>query len=80
MSLPYLERCVPIPTDRDSANDVLTLEIAAGGTQFSAQKSSPESQAAFEALWEGDLWMIYRNVNTSVLHWDSVSNSTPTAA
>ncbi|KAI0724522.1 polysaccharide lyase family 8 protein [Cerioporus squamosus] len=55
---------------KDYANDVLTLEIAAGGTQFSAQKASPESQAAYETLWDGDLWMIYRNANTSVLHWD----------
>ncbi|RDX55891.1 galactose mutarotase-like protein [Lentinus brumalis] len=55
---------------KDYANDVLTLEIAAGGTQFSAQKASPDSQAAYETLWDGDLWMIYRNANTSVLHWD----------
>ncbi len=59
--------------DQGSANDVLTLEIAAGGTQFSAQKASPDSQAAYETLWDGDLWMIYRNANTSVLHWDFVS-------
>ena len=59
-----------------SANDVLALEIAAGGTQFSAQQSSPESQKAFESLLDADLWMIYRNVRTDVLHFDFVSDCT----
>lgn len=56
-----------------SANDVLALEIPAGGTDFSAATASPESQAAYEKLWEADLWMIYRNVKTNVLHFDFVS-------
>ncbi|KAI0757018.1 galactose mutarotase-like protein [Daedaleopsis nitida] len=55
---------------KDYANDVLALEITAGGTDFSAVKASPESQAAYEKLWEADLWMIYRNVKTNVLHFD----------
>ena len=55
-----------------STNDVLALEIAAAGTQFSAQKANTSSQAAFETLLDGDLWMIYRNVITGVQHWDFV--------
>ncbi|EGN94539.1 polysaccharide lyase family 8 protein [Serpula lacrymans var. lacrymans S7.3] len=52
---------------KDFTNDVLDLEIAAGGTQFEA---GPESQNAFGTLLEGDLWMIYRNIRTQVVHWD----------
>ncbi|KAI0639372.1 galactose mutarotase-like protein [Trametes polyzona] len=55
---------------KDYANDVLALEIAAAGTQYSAKNTSIGSQAAFESLMQGDLWMIYRNVRTNVLHWD----------
>ncbi|KAG6813263.1 hypothetical protein H0H92_012677 [Tricholoma furcatifolium] len=50
-----------------SANDVLDLEIAAGGTEYQADS---DSQAAFETLLDGDQWMIFRNVITNVLHWD----------
>ena len=56
-----------------STNDVLALEIAAAGTQFSAQNANTSSQAAFETLLDGDLWMIYRNIITGVEHWDFVS-------
>ncbi|KAI0068343.1 polysaccharide lyase family 8 protein [Artomyces pyxidatus] len=52
---------------KDYSNDVLELEIDAGGTQFAASTSS---QQAFETLIDGDQWMIYRNVLTDVLHWD----------
>ncbi|KAL7285292.1 hypothetical protein ACG7TL_000387 [Trametes sanguinea] len=55
---------------KDYTNDVLALEIAAAGTQYSANNSNTGSQAAFETLLQGDLWMIYRNVLTEVLHWD----------
>ncbi|KAI0825160.1 galactose mutarotase-like protein [Trametes gibbosa] len=55
---------------KDYTNDVLALELAAAGTQYSAKNSSTGSQAAFETLLQGDLWMIYRNVLTNVLHWD----------
>ncbi|KAI0752805.1 polysaccharide lyase family 8 protein [Daedaleopsis nitida] len=55
---------------KDYANDVVALEIAAAGTQFSAQNAGTGSQAAFESLLDGDLWMIYRNVLTDVLHFD----------
>ncbi|KAH9849786.1 galactose mutarotase-like protein [Lenzites betulinus] len=55
---------------KDYTNDVLALEIAAAGTQYSAKNASTGSQAAFETLLQGDLWMIYRNVLTNVLHWD----------
>lgn len=58
---------------RRSTNDVLALEIAGAGTQYSAQNAGTGSQAAFETLLNGDLWMIYRNVLTNVLHWDFVS-------
>ncbi|KAL5518907.1 hypothetical protein ACEPAH_590 [Sanghuangporus vaninii] len=49
------------------SNDVIELEIAAAGTQFQAGETSRE---AFEALMDGDKWMIYLNVETGVLHWD----------
>lgn len=52
-----------------SANDVLFLEIVAGNTQFSAEEVSKN---AFANLIGGDLWMIYRNIETGVLHWDFV--------
>ncbi|KAI0669928.1 chondroitin AC/alginate lyase [Trametes maxima] len=55
---------------KDYTNDVLALEIAAAGTQYSAKNASTGSQGAFETLLQGDLWMIYRNVLTDVLHWD----------
>ena len=53
-------------------NDVLLLEIIAGGTQFQA---GDESRGAFATLIDGDQWMIYRNVITNILHWDFVSLS-----
>ena len=53
-----------------SANDVLDLEIEAGGTTFAA---GSDSQNAFATLIEGDRWMIFRNTLTGVLHWDFVS-------
>ncbi|KAA1468236.1 polysaccharide lyase family 8 protein [Dentipellis sp. KUC8613] len=52
---------------KDYANDVFDLEIEAGGTSFQA---STESRSAFEVLWEGNIWMIFRNTVTNVLHWD----------
>ncbi|KAI8995602.1 galactose mutarotase-like protein [Trametes punicea] len=55
---------------KDYTNDVLALEIAAAGTQYSAKNTNTGSQTAFETLLQGDLWMIYRNVPTDVLHWD----------
>ncbi|KAI0662798.1 galactose mutarotase-like protein [Cubamyces menziesii] len=55
---------------KDYTNDVLALEIAAAGTQYSAKNADTGSQSAFETLLQGDLWMIYRNILTNVLHWD----------
>ncbi|KLO20285.1 hypothetical protein SCHPADRAFT_842659, partial [Schizopora paradoxa] len=52
---------------KDYTNDVLALEIEAGGTQFQAGE---QSMTAFESLIDGDQWMIYRNVITGILHWD----------
>ena len=52
-----------------SANDVLSLEIAAAGTQYEAEDAG---QQAFETLMDGDQWMIYKNTKTNVLHWDNV--------
>ncbi|KAI0348044.1 polysaccharide lyase family 8 protein [Trametopsis cervina] len=52
---------------KDYANDVLLLEIVAGGTEFAA---GPNNENAFATLVDGDRWMIYRNVLTKVLHWD----------
>ena len=52
-----------------SANDVLFLEIQAGGTQFAA---GDEVKSAFTTLIDGDRWMIFRNILTGVLQWDLV--------
>lgn len=52
---------------KDYSNDVLALEIDAGGTRFSAANNSRE---AFATLIDGDQWMIYQNTLTGVLHWD----------
>lgn len=52
-----------------SANDVLLLEIIAGGTQFAAGDVTKD---AFATLIDADQWMIYRNILTGVLHWDFV--------
>ncbi|KAF9464590.1 polysaccharide lyase family 8 protein [Collybia nuda] len=52
---------------KDYANDILGIEVEAAGTEFAA---STDSQNAFATLFEGDRWMIYRNVLTGVLHWD----------
>ena len=60
-----------------SSNDVLALEIEAAGTQFEAGTSSKD---AFASLIDGDQWMIYRNVETGVLHWDFVSLCYPILA
>ncbi|KAF8078587.1 chondroitin AC/alginate lyase [Lyophyllum atratum] len=54
---------------KDYANDILDVEIEAGGTQFAANATS---QTAFATLFDGDRWMIYRNAVTDVLHWDFV--------
>lgn len=51
-------------------NDVLALEIVAGGTQFQATDSS---MAAFTRLLVANQWMIFRNVLAGVSHWDFVS-------
>jgi hypothetical protein len=55
-----------------SSNDVLELQIDAAGTQYAANATS---QRAFGTLIDGDQWMIYRNVETNVLHWDFVSST-----
>ncbi|VDB99673.1 unnamed protein product [Peniophora sp. CBMAI 1063] len=52
---------------KDYANDVFDFEIEAAGTQFQATDAS---RAAFETLWNGNVWMIFRNTVTNVLHWD----------
>ncbi|THH34186.1 hypothetical protein EUX98_g64 [Antrodiella citrinella] len=52
---------------KDFTNDVLFLEIVAGGTQFAAGNATKD---AFSTLIDGDQWMIFRNVLTGILHWD----------
>jgi hypothetical protein len=54
----------------DSANDVLDFEVEASGTQFEASNASRQ---AFQTLFNGNRWMIYRNALTGVNHWDFVS-------
>ncbi len=58
------------PTYFDSANDVYVLELASANTQWAA---SEEGQNAFATLLTANLWMIFRNVITGVLHWDYAS-------
>jgi hypothetical protein len=53
-----------------SANDVLVLEIESAGTMLAA---GSDSQNTFATLFEGNRWMIFRNILTGVLHWDLVS-------
>ncbi|KAH9918354.1 polysaccharide lyase family 8 protein [Epithele typhae] len=52
---------------KDYSNDVIALEITAGGTEFAA---GDDSKSAFETLMDGNLWMIYKNIKTGILHWD----------
>ncbi|KAG6842628.1 hypothetical protein C0991_000155 [Blastosporella zonata] len=52
---------------KDYVNDILALELAAGGTEYQA---TTVSKAAFTTLLSADQWMIFRNVFTGVLHWD----------
>ncbi|KAF7339439.1 Polysaccharide lyase family 8 protein [Mycena sanguinolenta] len=52
---------------KDFTNDIVDLEVEAGGTQFQV---SPAGQTAFATLFDGDSWMIYYNALTKVLHWD----------
>ncbi|KAK7694618.1 hypothetical protein QCA50_001805 [Cerrena zonata] len=52
---------------KDYTNDVLSLEVSAGGLQFQANGMSKD---AFETLMEGSQWMIFRNTITNILHWD----------
>ncbi|KZV71320.1 polysaccharide lyase family 8 protein [Peniophora sp. CONT] len=52
---------------KDYANDVFDFETEAAGTQFQATSAS---RTAFETLWNGNVWMIFRNTVTDVLHWD----------
>ncbi|KAG1833845.1 polysaccharide lyase family 8 protein [Suillus variegatus] len=52
---------------KDFSNDVLDLETEAAGTQFAANATS---RTALETLFDGNRWMIFRNVQTNVSHWD----------
>ncbi|KAK0233202.1 polysaccharide lyase family 8 protein [Armillaria fumosa] len=52
---------------KDYANDVYVLELASANTQWAA---SAKDQNAFTTLLTANLWMIFRNVVTDVLHWD----------
>ncbi|KAJ7103495.1 polysaccharide lyase family 8 protein [Mycena belliarum] len=52
---------------KDYTNDAVDLEVEAAGTQFGATSLYRD---ALTTLFDGDRWMIYRNVLTGVLHWD----------
>ncbi|KAG8905392.1 hypothetical protein FRB99_009005 [Tulasnella sp. 403] len=52
---------------KDYANLVLSLEIPAAGTRWSANQTT---RTAFETHIDGSQWMIYRNTKTGVEHWD----------
>ena len=54
---------------KDFANNVMALEIEAGGTEFAANETGID---AFETFWEGSQWMVVYNTLTGVLHWDLV--------
>lgn len=49
----------------------LALELPAAGTDFQAENST---RTAIEQHVDGFQWMIYANNQTSVTHWDLVSN------
>ncbi|KAK0198423.1 polysaccharide lyase family 8 protein [Armillaria mellea] len=49
------------------SNDVMDLELAAAGTEFSAGSAS---KTALANLFDGDKWMIVYNAINGVLHWD----------
>ena len=48
---------------QDSSNDVLDFENEAAGTSFAAGSTA---QAALETLYDGNRWMINRNIETQV--------------
>ena len=48
---------------------IVEVEITTSGTEFEANDTSKD---ALGTLFDGDLWMIYRNIETDVLHWDFV--------
>ncbi|KAH8829518.1 polysaccharide lyase family 8 protein [Flagelloscypha sp. PMI_526] len=52
---------------KDFSNAVMAAEVASAGTQWAG---SSANKAAFETLFKGNRWMIYRNILTKVLHWD----------
>ncbi|KAF7303320.1 Polysaccharide lyase family 8 protein [Mycena kentingensis (nom. inval.)] len=52
---------------KDLTNDVVDLEVEAGGTSFQAGAAT---MSAMATLFTGDRWMIYRNLGTDALHWD----------
>ncbi|KAF7311049.1 Polysaccharide lyase family 8 protein [Mycena chlorophos] len=52
---------------KDYTNDAVDLEVEAGGTMFQANSTS---KSAMATLFNGDHWMIYKNILTGVLHWD----------
>ncbi|VDB88720.1 unnamed protein product [Peniophora sp. CBMAI 1063] len=52
---------------KDFANNVMALEIEAGGTEFAANETGID---AFETFWDGNQWMVVYNTLTGVLHWD----------
>ncbi|KAG8871882.1 hypothetical protein FRB97_008236 [Tulasnella sp. 331] len=52
---------------KDYINQVLALELVAAGTSW---QGNAVTISAVETLIDGSQWMIYRNVNTSTLHWD----------
>lgn len=53
-----------------STNDLLNIEVEAAGTEFAANNAS---QSALSTLFDGDLWMTYRNVLSGINYWDFVS-------
>lgn len=55
--------------------DIVDMENEAADTAFSA---GPDARATLDRLFEGDTWMIFRNVKTGVLHFDFVR--TPVSA
>ncbi|KAG8969766.1 hypothetical protein FRC03_001111 [Tulasnella sp. 419] len=52
---------------KDFTNLVIQLELPATGTQYAANSTSMN---AFALHVDGFQWMIYKNTQTQVLHWD----------
>lgn len=57
-------------SSQPSTNAVLSVELVAAGTRWSANAAS---RGVFESHLDGSQWMIYHNTINEGLYWDHVS-------